>query len=757
MYELSRKKHADLSRRFVSMEVNMLKTFDLKKYKVNKEAGESPLQVKTKKLLAGFIAVMSLLTLLSKAADSITIAQVKVLNPKGGMLTYEAEGEGIITADARKYVRAPEDIIIDSINVKPGQEIKEGAVLFTLNQSGIEAALETADRDIDKLYNQIAQEKLSPSDSYQSQKSVKELSLNYAREDLTNAKANYRQTEKACSEAKLEASEAENKYKKALAKSAAEMYEQKKQEYADAKASFDNISLADEGALITASRAYDNANDALQELEKDDLIVLEYLDQYCIFYNTSWDLKQEAQEGLLSLAYGDEDAYRKHLENVYGLQKKLTRATEDYFSAQNEYEKHTSAEEDGTGYLNAVITAKRALKDAEDSLSAENERENVIISELNLYLSAKTSSNTDGMNSALLEIYKCIYGISGYKKHKNDITKAQINVNQALEDITSLQKKNEISLAIEQGKLDKIKKVIASIENGSYDNETAAQTEKQTAEAAKQAFKTQEQAVEEAKKAIEAAARSLQSALLDYKLAIEQDGKNTENTLVQKKAADLRISVLQLDLEEKQQTVNHLIDLKENKGKITSPVSGTIDSIAIEAGKKAAADQNITINTGKYGITVTVSKEQGEYIAIGDNMELIQKGKNEIITVAVEGLRFATDQQNNEIAEITAMMPDGNYITGTAYDAKSAKNSVLYDLCLPLSAIRSDSNGKYCLTTQARNTVLGKELIAVRVPLTIIDKDLENAAVSGAIINTDDVIITSSKNIAQGDRVRINQ
>ena len=51
--------------------------------------------------------------------------------------------------------------------------------------------------------------------------------------------------------------------------------------------------------------------------------------------------------------------------------------------------------------------------------------------------------------------------------------------------------------------------------------------------------------------------------------------------------------------------------------------------------------------------------------------------------------------------------------------------------------------------------MLGTVQTARRVPVTVLEKDSENAAVESTLKDTDQVIVTSEKYVQEGDRVRI--
>lgn len=58
---------------------------------------KSSLQVKAVKALAGFLILMFLLTILSRAADSLTIAKVTASAATGGVISHNIEVDGNIT------------------------------------------------------------------------------------------------------------------------------------------------------------------------------------------------------------------------------------------------------------------------------------------------------------------------------------------------------------------------------------------------------------------------------------------------------------------------------------------------------------------------------------------------------------------------------------------------------------------------------------------------------------------------------------
>lgn len=98
-----------------------------------------------------FLIIMFILTLLSRFSDSLTVPRVTTGKPQDGVINHEITGFGVIYESKSYNVTSLDGITIESINVKPGDEVKAGDVLLTLNISNIEAILKEAENEISKL------------------------------------------------------------------------------------------------------------------------------------------------------------------------------------------------------------------------------------------------------------------------------------------------------------------------------------------------------------------------------------------------------------------------------------------------------------------------------------------------------------------------------------------------------------------------------------------------------------------------------
>ncbi len=104
------------------------------------------------------------------------------------------------------------------------------------------------------------------------------------------------------------------------------------------------------------------------------------------------------------------------------------------------------------------------------------------------------------------------------------------------------------------------------------------------------------------------------------------------------------------------------------------------------------------------------------------------------------------------------MLPEGTELSGEYASFSVEKDSEEnYQTILPLTAIRQDSKGYYCLGIRTVDTILGEEIKAERINITLLEQDDTQAAVNGAIQPDTKIIVASEKDVLAGDRVRIKE
>ncbi len=124
------------------MDFKKIKDFEFDKDK------KSSLQIKAVKGLAVFLVIMFLLTVISRAADSLTIAKVNVIDASSMAIAHNIEADGTITSNKDIAVSTAPGVRIDSVEVQEGHLVKAGDLLFQLDMDDLQKKLLEAQKEL---------------------------------------------------------------------------------------------------------------------------------------------------------------------------------------------------------------------------------------------------------------------------------------------------------------------------------------------------------------------------------------------------------------------------------------------------------------------------------------------------------------------------------------------------------------------------------------------------------------------------------
>lgn len=96
-----------------------------------------------------FFVVMLLFTFLSRAADSVNVAQVQTSALQNKIVSHVVEGTGKVEGTRERAVFAREGLKVAQVLVQEGETVEKGQVLLSLSSSSINKAIDekTAERD----------------------------------------------------------------------------------------------------------------------------------------------------------------------------------------------------------------------------------------------------------------------------------------------------------------------------------------------------------------------------------------------------------------------------------------------------------------------------------------------------------------------------------------------------------------------------------------------------------------------------------
>lgn len=567
------------------MKLKQLMDFEMDKNK------KSSLQVKAVKALAGFLILMFLLTILSRAADSLTIAKVTASAATGGVISHNIEVDGNITPNKDIAISTSANIKIASVEATEGKTVKKGDLLIQLDTADLKKKLLQAQKE-----------------------------LQVAKATASDKKAN-------------EAIAADTK-----SKSLQRTYEDYNQTVADAN---DSVSKA-KSDMNEAWNAYNTYKNSNSNSGETDTTVRDSLEKTVEEKQLAYD---KAVTNLDGVEKGIEADVRKEIENAKSGNSTLTPEVEQKIHEQvNARPENVSLLQNANDQIN---TAKDALTEAENALSAYNEQQN-----------NSSSASYDEQLKTLYDDYK----------------------------------------------------------------------------AKEEAYN---EAVKQRQSTIQSANRTL------------EDAKAPENvdTATALTAND--------DLEEKQLAVDELQKVMDVNGKITAPSDGLITKVNVTTGETTTEDTAIRISdqSAGYKFTATLDKASAKYLSKDDKVTLDLGNGTTVEGLTVQSIDVSAEDKNSY--ELTVSIPAKVKKLGSIATLKVEKASKKYDTCVPLGALHSDGDKYYVYVINEKDTILGTETAVDKVQVDILDKNNEQAAIEGSFSWGQQFVLTSSKTLRNGDRVRL--
>ena len=255
-------------------------------------------------------------------------------------------------------------------------------------------------------------------------------------------------------------------------------------------------------------------------------------------------------------------------------------------------------------------------------------------------------------------------------------------------------------------------------------------------------------AVEQAQEARDDALAALENAKITYGRAIESanlpDGSNHSAQIGQ-----ITYDQMQLQLEK-------LEALRQAGGEILAPVDGIVTSTQVQTGQMTADTTAMLLADMSQGSRFTgqVSQEQCPYIGVGDPVTLRATGNGK----EYRDLSVTTfTQQEDGTGRITVQLPAGSLPLGASAQLQATRKSQGYGCCVPLTALHLDAkNQPYVLVAEPVDTVLGCQMQARKVNVTVLEKNETTAALAeGAVSAQDQVIVSADRAVDARSRIRV--
>lgn len=236
----------------------------------------------------------------------------------------------------------------------------------------------------------------------------------------------------------------------------------------------------------------------------------------------------------------------------------------------------------------------------------------------------------------------------------------------------------------------------------------------------------------------------------------EWDEKKADlNELVGNIANVINLEQMLDAIAEAQKLVDEL-SAKSYDATITADISGTVTQINVTAGNTTSASSPVAVlqpEGAGYTLSFSVTNEQAKRLSVGDRADLVNAWRYDDVEVTLASIK--PDKSDPSQKKLLTFTVTGNVTAGQTFNISVGQKSANYDLTVPNSAIREDSNGKFILIVEEKSSPLGKRYVATRVDVEVLASDDTQSAISGGLNGYEYVITTSNKPVEAGELVRM--
>ena len=204
-----------------------------------------------------------------------------------------------------------------------------------------------------------------------------------------------------------------------------------------------------------------------------------------------------------------------------------------------------------------------------------------------------------------------------------------------------------------------------------------------------------------------------------------------------------------------QQTVEELT-AKSTNATVNADIAGTVTQINVKAGNKTDAATPVMVlqpEGAGYTLSFSVTNEQAKRLSVGDRADLVNAWRYDDVEVTLASIK--PDKQDPGQKKQLTFNVTGNVTAGQTFNISVGQKSANYDLIVPNSAIREDSNGKFILIVESKSAPFGNRYMATRVDVEVLASDETQSAISAGLNGYEYVITTSNKPVEAGKQVRL--
>ena len=277
-------------------------------------------------------------------------------------------------------------------------------------------------------------------------------------------------------------------------------------------------------------------------------------------------------------------------------------------------------------------------------------------------------------------------------------------------------------------------------------------------------------ALEQAQADVEAARQAADQARTEYQFALKEDSAQNTNEANSIQSAQLGVQSLHVQADKARRELEELTAYQNAGGRICAEEDCTVLMSGVQTGTFTTGAEVMVTGIGGWKLKGFADAKDKEKLKAGTEAEIrLGAGKKKTVRMESvsaerpEGSEGGAGGSGSDSGSLQfcwyARLPEntaaenGNTFTWNVNAASDQE----YEQIIPLSALREDTAGTFCLILLEEKNMLGTVQTAKRIPVTVLEKDAQKAAVTSTLKESDQIIASSEKYVEEGERVRIKE
>ena len=261
---------------------------------------------------------------------------------------------------------------------------------------------------------------------------------------------------------------------------------------------------------------------------------------------------------------------------------------------------------------------------------------------------------------------------------------------------------------------------------------------------------------EDMRDAVQQAAYAEADAKGQRDAAIKEAGRRLED-IIAPENEDSSLEVSRMELTALQEDLSCFQEIRDAEGQIRTKRGGVVTDIYLSIGGRTSDSALILLadDSVPCRFKAVISQDQKKYVGLNDTVSLKLDGSSAEKEAVVDYLAESSFMAGSY--ELYINLPEGMGVPGLSGTMSRSEKGEKYFCCIKPEAVHRDNIRSYVYVVKERQGILGKEYYAEQIGVSILDENDNWVAVEGALDNDSLIISSSTKEVKNGDVVRLEE